>query len=147
LGSIHHQLENIVEAVKGGRFSSVLSEELQKLEKQRAEARQELAEYAAAANTAKSPREIVDGVMETAANFDKTWAAADTIETRKDVLRGFLKGVRVDHGDQQPKAHFQLYMIPQNKLAGYPQGAPGHAYNLSLLRGQDLILRDNWRLS
>jgi len=135
LESIHRQIANVVEAVKDGRFSSVLGEELQKLENQRDEVRRELAEFDATAKAALSHDEIVDGIMETAANFDKTWEAAETVETRKEILRGFLKGIRIDHGDQQPKAHFQLYMIPQNRLAGHPLGTPGHAYNLSLLRG------------
>jgi len=112
LADVNRKIENIVEAVQAGRFSEALSATLQKLEAERNNVRQELAEAESRISESESIEILTEKALALADNFEHIWGKALTHDERKEILRKFIHQVNVEHSPNRIHATYWLYKVP-----------------------------------
>ena len=112
LEAVNSKIQNLVEAVKIGRFSETLLETLQSLETERKNIRQELGEAESRIDGSENLENLFERAVALAEDFDPIWSKALNHDERKEILKKFIHQVNVSHSPERIHATYWLYKIP-----------------------------------
>ncbi len=130
------QIHNLVEALKQGRSSPALLDELGRLEDQRKDLEQALAAERAKPSLKTDSEAILARVEEVMASFPKVMANG-TNEQRKLAIRAHIEKIEVDPTER--KLIFHFYHIPtapnENAARSIPNGDSSRGLSVKLVAG------------
>ncbi len=113
LKEVNRQLANIVQAIKITGYSSVISNELPKLESEKRRLEKELIESQQRKKVLKDVDGIVEAVLSQLRNVDLKWLHSATSERKQQLLSTFLHKVVVTHDESEIVADCQVYAVPR----------------------------------